>query len=182
MTEKRCPRCKETKPITEFGKDKRNKNGLNVYCKTCKKKYNDEQREYRIEYYKRKPRFERCREYSKRYRKEHPDYRRKNNINRRARIKNSEGNTSTIEINECLLFFNYECAYSGVPLTEGHHLDHIIPISKGGSSDIHNLVPCLPTINLQKSIKDFDEWYPQQSFFSKERYDKIKEWMKKREE
>lgn len=181
MIEKRCPRCGETKTITEFGKDNRNKDGLNLYCRSCKKKYNDEQREYRKLYYKLHPKHEYDREYSKKYRKEHPDYCRKNNINRRAKVNESDGNISNTDLNKCLLFFNYECAYSGVPLTGGYHLDHIIPISKNGSSDIYNIVPCLPTINLQKSIKDFEEWYPQQSFFSKERYDKIKEWMRKRD-
>ena len=52
MEEKTCVRCKESKPITEFSKDRRNKDGLNCYCRTCKKFYNDAQKEYREEYMK----------------------------------------------------------------------------------------------------------------------------------
>jgi hypothetical protein len=40
----------------------------------------------------------------------------------------------------------------------------------------------LGVINQLKSAKDFETWYPQQSFFSETRYNRIKEWMKKREE
>ena len=47
MEEKVCVRCKESKPLTEFSKDRRNKDGLNKYCRACKKFYNDAQKEYR---------------------------------------------------------------------------------------------------------------------------------------
>lgn len=30
-----CPRCHETKELTEFGKNRRSKNGLNSYCRPC---------------------------------------------------------------------------------------------------------------------------------------------------
>jgi 5-methylcytosine-specific restriction endonuclease McrA len=33
---KRCTKCGETKPFTEFWKDKRGKNGLSARCKSCK--------------------------------------------------------------------------------------------------------------------------------------------------
>jgi hypothetical protein len=32
-----CFKCKIEKPITEFGKDKNKKSGLNTYCKECKR-------------------------------------------------------------------------------------------------------------------------------------------------
>ena len=40
MTEtiyKTCTKCKTSKPIFEFNKDKRNKSGLNNKCKVCMK-------------------------------------------------------------------------------------------------------------------------------------------------
>ena len=36
---KTCTKCKETKPTTEFNKDKRNKDGLVNSCKACQKAY-----------------------------------------------------------------------------------------------------------------------------------------------
>lgn len=35
MTTKICVKCKEEKPVTEFGKNSRQKDGLNYYCKAC---------------------------------------------------------------------------------------------------------------------------------------------------
>lgn len=32
---KTCGRCKQTKPLDEFGANKRNPDGLNRYCKEC---------------------------------------------------------------------------------------------------------------------------------------------------
>lgn len=183
MQEKRCPRCKETKLISEFGKDRRNKDGLNLYCKVCKKRYNDEQKQYRTEYYSRYHKEHRLeeREYSINYRKDHPDVCRKNNATYYARVKSAPGKVRESDVLECLTFFNHECAYSGVPLSDDFHLDHVVPVSKSGANEIHNRVPCLPTINLLKAAKNFDEWYPTQSFYSESRYNKIKEWMKKGE-
>lgn len=36
--EKQCCRCKQSKPIAEFGKNKRIKDGLQRYCKECGRK------------------------------------------------------------------------------------------------------------------------------------------------
>lgn len=183
MTEKRCARCKEIKPTSEFGTDRRNKDGLNIYCRTCKKQYNDEQKEYRSKYYEayHKEHREEEQEYSRTYRKDHPENCRKLCMNYRAKKILTGGNISTSDIENCLQFFDGECAYSGVPLGKEYHLDHIVPISKQGINDIHNIVPCLPTINRLKAAKDFETWYPRQSFYSEQRYQKIKEWIEKRE-
>ena len=37
---KQCYKCKETKPVSEFPKSKKNKDGLFSYCKKCKAKLN----------------------------------------------------------------------------------------------------------------------------------------------
>src|SRR5690606_5217579 len=44
MATKRCSRCKQEKPVTEFGKDQSRKDGLQGYCRECQQAYN---REYR---------------------------------------------------------------------------------------------------------------------------------------
>ena len=35
MEEKKCPRCKELKPVARFSKNKRCKDGLCCWCKEC---------------------------------------------------------------------------------------------------------------------------------------------------
>jgi hypothetical protein len=51
---KTCTKCKETKPLSEFCKDKRTKDGLSGWCKDCVKSYNKEYQKSgkRKEYYK----------------------------------------------------------------------------------------------------------------------------------
>jgi 5-methylcytosine-specific restriction endonuclease McrA len=190
MQEKRCSRCNEIKPVSEFGKDRRNKDGLLIYCKSCKRKINASQSEYRKEYmkrylvtYQKSPEYrERERKYAQEYRKLHPDKNAEYSAKYRATMKEQGGRITDEDIRECLEFFNYECAYSGVPLGTEYQTDHVTPISKGGTNTVHNVVPCLPVINLRKSSKDLDTWYPKQSFYSESRHNKIKEWMKKGED
>ena len=185
MNEKRCVRCHEVKPITEFGKDRHKKDGLLIYCKSCKREINASQAEYRKEYmkrylvtYQKSPEYrEREREYSREYRKLHPEKNKANSARYRETLRENGGSVTADELRECLEFFNYECAYSGVPLDDGHQFDHIVSVSNGGKHIISNLAPCLGVINLRKAQKDFEEWYPKQSFYSEERYRRIKEWM-----
>ena len=37
MTDKCCSKCKDVKPISEFGKDKNKKDGLDYWCKVCRR-------------------------------------------------------------------------------------------------------------------------------------------------
>lgn len=39
MEYKRCPRCNELKPVSEFGKNRAARDGLQGYCKTCYAEY-----------------------------------------------------------------------------------------------------------------------------------------------
>lgn len=48
MEQKTCIRCKQTKPITEFGRLKNTKDGMNPRCKSCLREY------ARLSYSKRK--------------------------------------------------------------------------------------------------------------------------------
>ena len=45
------------------------------------------------------------------------------------------------------------CAISGESLENGYHIDHIIPLSRGGKHSITNVQLLLPRINLYKSNK-----------------------------
>ncbi len=53
---KQCPRCPESKPLSEFGKSKNTKDGLNSICKEHTKEYQDINKEeiskYQKEHYK----------------------------------------------------------------------------------------------------------------------------------
>ena len=40
-----CNKCKTEKELSEFSKDKRNKCGLQFYCKSCRNKYTKDNKE-----------------------------------------------------------------------------------------------------------------------------------------
>ena len=53
MTNKTCSRCKETKPVSEFNKNRSSKDGLTFWCKGCKsessRRYRETNRERVLE-------------------------------------------------------------------------------------------------------------------------------------
>ena len=80
---KRCSRCKRLLPEEEFFKDRSSKDGLQGYCKECRKEYSrqwfEENKEYREEYnrkyYQKNEKYrERVKEHSKRWYQEHKRY------------------------------------------------------------------------------------------------------------
>lgn len=168
MEVKRCSRCSEVKPVSEFHRKKSSKDGLFIWCKACVKKQNDKRHsEHRAEEA----------EYSRNYRRNHADSCNASNRRYRERKITAGGGFSAMEAARCLAFFDYRCAYSGLPLDNDYQFDHVIPVSQGGKNDIVNRVPCLPTINLSKSSRDMEEWYVSQPFYSAERHARIREWI-----
>jgi 5-methylcytosine-specific restriction endonuclease McrA len=47
------------------------------------------------------------------------------------------------------------CCYCDAP---AEHLDHVIPLSKGGADRAHNLVPACAGCNLTKSNQSLADW------------------------
>ena len=72
--------------------------------------------------------------------------------------------------------WEYECAYCGDDndLT----IDHVVPRSKGGADFTRNVVCCCKACNQDKGQTPWEEWYFSQEFFSNERHEKVKDWMK----
>lgn len=81
---------------------------------------------------------------------------------RRAKIKESEGSHDKDDIINLLAKQKEKCASCCAKLkTSGHgiyHVDHIYPISKGGSNWPSNLQLLCPTCNLRKNAKDPMQW------------------------
>lgn len=69
---KLCKPCNILKPFNEFGKFKKGKFGLNSHCKSCRKKYDFENREKLLEYHKikRQNELDKFKAYDKKYKSE----------------------------------------------------------------------------------------------------------------
>ena len=52
----------------------------------------------------------------------------------------------------------YKCAYCGKSLNEGYHIEHLIPLSRGGDNDEWNIVLLCPHCNMSKNSKTLVEY------------------------
>ncbi len=91
--------------------------------------------------------------------------------NRRTNI---EGTLTDQDWQECLEYFDTKCAYCGS--TEQLTMDHVDPVSKGGTHTVTNIVCACKSCNSSKGTKNIIKWYGAQPFFSQERLNRIFEW------
>lgn len=77
---------------------------------------------------------------------------------------------------EIINHFDGKCAYCGKKLKK-YHIEHVIPLTLGGSHTKTNIIPACPGCNLSKKTKLLEEWYPKQPFYDRKREEKILKWM-----
>lgn len=77
---------------------------------------------------------------------------------------------------ECLIFFDHKDAYTGLPMKLISQ-DHVTPLSKGGSYVRRNIVSCEKSINSSKNNSNMEDWFRKQSFYNKERLNKVYKWI-----
>jgi 5-methylcytosine-specific restriction endonuclease McrA len=69
--------------------------------------------------------------------------------------------------------FDHCCAYCGI---DGDmHIEHVIPISKGGEHHLGNIVPACQRCNYSKNSAPVEQWYKAQPFFSDAKWQKIQD-------
>ncbi len=202
---KTCARCGEEKPLSEFHKNKKAKDGLQSFCKECRnkaeresyrKKEKRDRSEYLKEYYEKnkekikarqranwperyarekeqvlerskawvKDNRERVNERNRRWRKNNPSSVKLSKSKRRALKKDTQVEKITPEllaehwaernIDQDRCFYCEEGTYE--------HLDHYIPLSKGGGHTKENLVPSCASCNLKKHDKMPEDFIKEQ--------------------
>jgi 5-methylcytosine-specific restriction endonuclease McrA len=106
------------------------------------------------------------------------DFKKADTQKRRSWKKNAPLNDlTTFDWKKSLIHFGDKCAYCGKKSNKTLHQEHIIPLSKGGSNTITNVIPACESCNLSKNDSLLEDWYPKRFFYSKERELKIFEWM-----
>lgn len=76
-------------------------------------------------------------------------------LNRKARLRGAPGTHTAAEWQAVLELWDGRCAYCGGPATTK---DHILPITRGGSNDIANIVPACLRCNSRKGARTPEEW------------------------
>ena len=183
---KTCTTCNEIKPasLEFFYKQKGKKEHLRSSCKTCLNladklyySFNTEKITERIGIYQKNNK-DYLAAYNKKWKLENPErtiathkkYTDKNpdkvlaiNRNYRARKAKAEGSHTAEDVANILAKQNKFCFWCNTEL-EKIHIDHIIPLCKGGKNDASNLVASCPSCNCSKGAKLPEEFlaYKQQ--------------------
>lgn len=175
-----CKACDEAKPISEYHKDSGGTDGLRAQCKDCRTTYMQGYYEGNVE---------QRREYMSERRKTHAEHVRaidaaryerdkdkrlvlatEHSHIRRARIKEA-GWERGVTVPALRKVHGDNCCYCGVEMTftRGKRgtiasnkatLEHVLPISRGGTHTWDNAALACHRCNTSKNAKTVDEWSP----------------------
>lgn len=97
-------------------------------------------------------------EYMRAWHEANPFKSRANRQRRRARKREAEGMHTAADIEAQYKRQRGKCYWCGVKVGETYHMDHIVPLSRGGSDLPENLVVACPICNMEKHNKLPHEW------------------------
>lgn len=136
---KRCGRCHQFKLATvEFFPEDRSAGGRSSWCRTCKA-------EYHATYIKYLPHSRASRRAAK--------------VNRNARLRGKTGRISAATIALLREEQGQSCTYCFSKLAD-EHIDHFIPLARGGEHHLTNLLASCPACNQSKGAKMPWDWRP----------------------
>lgn len=170
---KLCTRCNKVQHWTEFGI--RKDGYLEGNCKSCRKdkiniwrhehpdRFNENCKRWRdknrdiynaISSKYRSKHSDKIRQYIR----EHPDKMRAKVHNRNAMKMKAEGKFDSGDIARMLKTQRAKCYYCGKDISKSYHVDHVVPLSRGGANYPDNLVLACPHCNESKGAKLPHEW------------------------
>ena len=164
-----CRSCSEAIPYSGFHKDKSKRDGICSYCKKCKnnkdkKTYNnnpEKKKETVKDYMKQTGEYYKYKPYNPKYYSSEKSKAKKRarDLKRRVMIKNNDDFEITGNVIQSILNdSNGICAYCGEDCKGNYHIDHIIPVSRGGGNNRENLCLSCPMCNWSKNDKTAEEF------------------------
>lgn len=176
-----CTKCKESKPATNefFGYESKGRGGLRSICKVCRKVETQERYaanpDYNRKYYLANQ--ERLKQRARDFGADHKEEVRarvrewrNNNVERAreskrasvlrriARKHGAVGNHTADDVGRQYEAQKGKCYYCGVKVDDAYHVDHVIPLSRGGSNGPENIVIACKNCNQSKGGKLPHEW------------------------
>lgn len=195
-----CSYCGENKLMTEYYE--RGNGGFYGECKEChnlkmkeyvsenrelvlerKRQYYIRTREQHLEYFRQYNRenSERNVERAKRWAGNNPERAKELAVRshhlRTAKMKGLKHDFTRKEWKDCKDYFRndkglIECAYCSKEMKKATK-DHFVPVHKGGDYTVGNILPVCLNCNSRKSATDFEDWYPNTEFFSRNNVERI---------
>lgn len=141
-----CSGCKKEHPLSHFKKDKRSADGYSSWCRDCNN-------QCKRQWYQAHAETER--KNSAQWKRENPEKLHAQLQIRYGRRRGAPGYATSEQVLARIAFYGGCCAYCGGAY---EHLDHVIPISRGGSNWPANLRPACEKCNTQKNDKTLLEW------------------------
>ncbi|MEJ7871707.1 MAG: HNH endonuclease [Rubrobacteraceae bacterium] len=176
---KQCCSCEHFLSADCFYKCSAKKDGLAAMCKDCNREYQKKYRENNREYFRERNRKERAENPSlnaartmrwrdknrgpkaamnKAWREANKGAQMEHWQRRRARKQQAQGSHTFNEVWRMAEDQGWLCGYCEVPLFGVFHVDHILPLSRGGSDSWDNLAVTCKFCNLRKSTKNAEEY------------------------
>ncbi len=157
---RRCQRCKEVKAFSEYRENPNKKAGIMTFCRPCETtRFTELQEKHKLNPVKFRQDKNAC---TAKYWKKNPDgYKLKCLVTahrRRGRHLAAAGNFTQMHIEQKALLQDGRCYYCGSLLGENRHIDHKIPLVRGGTNWPANLCLACPTCNLRKNAKTPQEF------------------------
>lgn len=163
---KECSRCREWKKLTSFRKDKGKWDGLYPYCKKCanikdRKVYskNPEKKKQVVRKYAEKhpEKYNFYKPYNPKYYSSEISRLKKRARDMKRRVLKREADShhqiTDKVIKSVLEKYDNRCAYCGEEVLEKFHIDHKLPLSRGGGNEFENLALSCPECNYKKNDK-----------------------------
>ena len=139
-----CRTCLQPKPLAEFSKAAKNKSGYDYSCKLCGIAY---RRKWTAMHPKKDA------SYCKAWRERNPEAKR--NAKSKRRVQKFAGGSYKVTAKERTKILAAGCSYCHAA---ADHIDHVVPISRGGTHSIGNLTGACQRCNLSKHNKFLMEW------------------------
>jgi 5-methylcytosine-specific restriction endonuclease McrA len=169
---KKCSKCSELKPLSEFFKKKNGKFGRQSVCKICMKEYDptgestrarsrahyEANRELTLEKQKayRASNAERIALYQSQYYLAHPGISREKYAKRRALEIDAMGDLPCNWVYVLLSYYGSSCLSCGSQ--ENLEMDHVVPLSRGGMHDLSNMQILCRTCNRSKGNRNSNDY------------------------
>lgn len=159
MTTKTCRDCDETKPVSEFSRRASAKDGLQSYCRACVRIRNQAS-------HKANPRTEqkrawwaanteRTRGYAQDWNERNPQ--RRLDLNSQYRARKLDATVEDVRTDVVLAAHGRWCYLCETAIGEDLHLDHVVPLARGGEHSYANIRPAHAHCNQSKKDQQLHE-------------------------
>lgn len=101
---------------------------------------------------------ERAKETNRAWHLANPERWKASNWRRRSLIRQSKGTLTAVDIKSQYKSQKGKCYYCHSKVGDNYHIEHVIPLSRGGSNSLENIVIACPACNLSKKDKLPHEW------------------------